>query len=1117
MKLLGRTLQISASDLANHLACRHIITLDLQVVRGEIKQEFREDPRIDALIERGKRHEQQYLSHLAASGLNVVHGDVNQTIDAMRSGADVISQAYLIDGPWHGYADVLLKVKEPSDLGDWSYEVVDTKLARETKGGTILQLCLYSEMLAKLQGRLPEHMHIVTPEFFRSPPQADATNSYRTHDYLAYHHFVKSRLQDAINTMPETYPEPVDHCDICFWWPRCDAQRRKDDHLSFVAGISKLQMRELRKLNVNTLADLAITSITKPPERGSIESYEKINHQARLQLDRRTNDKPVYDLLDLEPERGLARLPEPSPGDIFFDFESDPFVEDSGMEYLLGYLDQEKYTALWGLTRNDERQLFERFIDLVMERWKSFPGLHLYHFTHYEPTALKRLAGRYASREDELDQMLRAGLFIDLHSVLKQTLRASVERYSLKDLEIFFGFKRNTDLRDASKCLRELECALELNDAGDVAQDTKDTIQNYNFEDCVSTLKLRDWLEEIRGKQIESGKEILRPTAQSPEPSEAVDERRKRVLPLMERLLSCIPADRAEHTAEQYAKYLMAYMLEWHRREDKATWWEYFRLKELSDEELLDERCAISGLEFVEGVESGRCPIDRYRFPFQETDIREGDRLVTSANPLGKVHAINRECLTIDIKKSMKMADSHPSSAFSFTHIDSDKQAESLIRLGTCIADYGIDAEGPYRAARDLLLRKRRFDRTTADATDEAMRLVLQLDHTVLPIQGPPGAGKTSTGAQMICELVKAHKKVGITAMSHKVIRKLLDETFKAARKQNLQIRCIQKTDDSFEEVAEITLCGSNDDPLAALNDNEVQVAAGTAWLWSRQEYAESVDVLFVDEAGQMSLADVLAVSQAAKSVVLLGDPRQLDQPLQGTHPPGVAVSALQHILDDAETMPPDRGLFLDHTWRLAPSICEFTSELFYDRKLSPRDELAQQRVEGPTRFAGSGLFFVPVEHEGNQSSSDEEADAIEAIVRELTTPGVSWVDKEGISLPIYMDDILIVAPYNAQVYQLAGKIPDGRIGTVDKFQGQEAPVVIYSMTTSSPEDAPRGMEFLYSLNRFNVATSRAKGVCILVANPRLFEPECKTPHQMKLANALCRYREMAKIIHSSK
>ena len=259
-----------------------------------------------------------------------------------------------------------------------------------------------------------------------------------------------------------------------------------------------------------------------------------------------------------------------------------------------------------------------------------------------------------------------------------------------------------------------------------------------------------------------------------------------------------------------------------------------------------------------------------------------------------------------------------------------------------------------------------------------------------------------------------------------------------------------------------------------ALQSGEARLAAGTAWLWAREEFEGSIDVLFVDEAGQMSLADVLAVSQAAKRIVLLGDPQQLEQPLQGTHPPGVAVSALQHILGDAETMPPERGLFLAETWRLAPAICNFTSELFYEGRLKPHAGCELQKIAGPTRFAESGLWFVPVEHDGNQSSSEEESAVVAGLSRTCFNQkpdGLTWKA----STPLTVDDILIVSPYNAQVFNLAERIPEMKIGTVDKFQGQEAPVVIYSMATSSPEDAPRGMEFLYSINRFNVATSRAR------------------------------------------
>jgi superfamily I DNA and/or RNA helicase len=247
----------------------------------------------------------------------------------------------------------------------------------------------------------------------------------------------------------------------------------------------------------------------------------------------------------------------------------------------------------------------------------------------------------------------------------------------------------------------------------------------------------------------------------------------------------------------------------------------------------------------------------------------------------------------------------------------------------------------------------------------------------------------------------------------------------------------------------------------------------------------------------------------------LLGDPQQLEQPLKGTHPDGAAASALEHLLAGAKTIPPNQGLFLSQTWRLHPSICSFTSELFYEDRLESRPGLEQQRIKGHPWLGEHGLWFVPVEHEGNQNISPEEVGQVAGIVQSLLQPGVVWTSKDGASRPLKLDDILIVSPYNTQMSGIADRITGARVGTVDKFQGQEAPVVIYSLTTSSPEDAPRGMEFLYSLNRFNVATSRARALCILVGNPRLFEPECRSPRQMQLANALCRYWEMARAVDS--
>ena len=272
-----------------------------------------------------------------------------------------------------------------------------------------------------------------------------------------------------------------------------------------------------------------------------------------------------------------------------------------------------------------------------------------------------------------------------------------------------------------------------------------------------------------------------------------------------------------------------------------------------------------------------------------------------------------------------------------------------------------------------------------------------------------------------------------------------------------------------------------------------------------------------VDEAGQMSLSNVLAAAPAGRSLVLLGDPQQLEQPLQSSHPEGSEVSALYHLLDGRDTVPADQGLFLAETWRLHPKIARFTSEVYYEGKVSARPELAQQAILPAAtgrRFSGNGLRFFPVRHTGNQARSPEEANAITGIVAELLN-GASWRNKDQEVLPLTARDILIIAPYNAQVAALTEALPilRERIGTVDRFQGQEAPVVIYSMTSSSPKDAPRGMDFLYDRHRFNVATSRARALCILVGSPTLFEPECTTPRQMRRANGFCRYLELARVI----
>ena len=1130
MYTVNGIIQLSANDLVNHLACRHLTELNLEVEAGLRVKVNGWDPELELLRDRGLAHEQAYIRHLQEQGCQVTtiegvaveDGWLAATVAAMRSGDQFIYQAALRHGRFAGRADILRRVDVPSALGEWSYEVIDTKLARETRGGTVLQLSLYSDLVGALQGKQPEYMYVVAPWTEFEPQQ------YRVDDYAAYYRLIRMMLESTVDQadLPGVYPDPKGHCDICRWRDQCAARRRADDHLCLVAGISSLQISELVERNVATTSNLAVEPlpIAWKPNRGAASSYARVREQARVQVESRDKTVPVFETLAPEAETGLALLPEPSSGDIFLDLEGDPFVGRSGLEYLFGYFTvdeagQEEYGALWGFTAAAERRNFESFVDWVMARWEQYPDLHIYHYAPYEPSALKRLMGRYATREDEVDQMLRAGLFVDLYRVVRGGLRAGVESYSIKALEQFYDFNRRVQLNEANSALFAMSRLLEFGDGDAIDDAHQEAVAGYNRDDCASARHLRQWLEDIRGQLVREGAVIERPVPWDGQASEELSERQQMIQALAERIAGDVDPFGPDLDPEGYGRWVVANVLDWHRREEKATWWEYFRLSDLPVEELTDERAALSGLEFIGKVDAvGRTPVHRYRFPVQETNLRGNQGLrAAGGDDLGTLVSIDAENFTVDIKKRRNTADVHPAAVFAHDLVNTKVIQDALLRLGEYVADHGIAGAGPYRAARDLLQRKAPHlgnepIRGHGDsALDAALRIAGTADFGVLPIQGPPGTGKTYTAARMICELVQKGSRVGITANSHKVIVNLLDEVMLAAGERGVDLRAVRKiTDEPDEKPPQgVTLTKDNVQVFQELR-GACQVAAGTAWLWARPEAQDAVDVLFVDEAAQMSLANVLAISHAGPNLVLVGDPQQLDQPTQGTHPEGTEVSALGHLLGDQQTITADQGLFLEETWRLHPDICTFTSEVFYEDKLVVRPGLGSQRVISPGPISGTGLRFVPVSHRGNQSSSAEEAEAVVSLVCGLTDGSSRWVDHKGNEHPIKLSDVLIIAPYNAQVFKIQERLPGASVGTVDKFQGQEAPVVIYSMATSTPEEAPHGMEFLYSLNRLNVATSRARCICILAGSPELFSPECHSPRQMQLANAFCRYQELA-------
>jgi uncharacterized protein len=1196
----GRLL-FSATDLSRHLSCCHLTSLRRAVALGEIDAPTPyDDPRADVLKQRGLEHEQRLLARFTSEGRAVEiitppetrfpdydpEKAAARTRHAMRRGVDIVYQGRLQDedGRWAGYPDFLRRVDTPSALGGWSYEVLDAKLARVAKGEALLQLLLYSDLLAQAQGTWPEWMHLAL-----GGSDGPAETRFRVVDYAAYYRAVRRSFETHAAAPPETYPEPVDHCALCDWKQDCADRRRADDHLSLVAGITRGQRRKLVDHGVATMTSLGALDPTAFPPLDGVgrDALVRIREQARIQDQGRRERRRIHELITpVEPDKGLAALPEPSPGDIFFDLEGDAFAPDGGLEYLFGAADRHgAYDGCWALDQSAEKRAFEHFIDRVLARWREYPGFHIYHYGAYETTAVKRLMSRYATREEEVDRLLRGRVFVDLHRVVRQGLRASVEDYSIKRLEPFYGFTRQVGLTAAVRALVRFEAALESGEADGTPNELRAEIQGYNRDDCLSTLRLAEWLEDLRRDlHASTGQPVPRPPLRDDE-REQERESAAEVAAVFEALTAGLPEEEEEDDSlddEQRARRRLAHLLDFHRREEKSMWWEFFDRCGFSAEELVADRATLGALRHVgEAGQVKRSIVHRYRFPEQTHEIKVEKRPQNPATVesdeqgrgfCGTVVAIDEAERTIDLKRGRNSPVPHPSALVPLDAVNSQVLRDSLLRLGRDMASDGFAAQSARRAAFDLLRRVPPRVETAArpDASDRALRqhfpedliapeervapgdliapgeipleavrrIAARLDRSVLPVQGPPGSGKTYSGARLILDLLAGGKQVGVTANSHKVVSNLLGAVCRAAGEhpadgaptgrergnataepKAIEVRGIQKANDGDGcPDKRIAQTDSNGAVAEALSNREANLAGGTAWLWARPEMADAVDVLVIDEAGQMSLANTLAVCQAAKSLVLLGDPRQLDQPIQGVHPPGADVSALGHLLGESATVNPSRGVFLEHTWRMHPEVCAFTTEQFYEGRLGARPELARQTVIGRGPLAGHGLRFIPVEHAGNTNASTEEADRVAALVGELLYASAGWVDQESDRTPLTLQDILIVAPYNAHVAILRAKLPDGaRVGTVDKFQGQEAPIAIYSMATSTADEAPRGMAFLYSLHRLNVATSRARCVAAIVASPALLAPDCRTPEQMRLANPFCRFLELAETFPSAR
>ncbi|MCP9485572.1 MAG: TM0106 family RecB-like putative nuclease [Gaiellaceae bacterium MAG52_C11] len=1069
MHLDDDRLHLSPSDVTAFLACEHLTTLSLAYAHGAIERPEVENEQAELIFRKGLEHERAYLDSLRAEGLTVLEiadpdGDfargARETAAAILAGeADVIYQAVFIRERWRGVADFL--VKQP----DGRYEALDTKLARSAKPAYILQLLFYDDEVGRIQGRAPERIHVLLGSGERA--------SFRPREFGAYYRRLRSRLEAFVADPPATEPYPVSHCRICDFKPRCEGYWDAVDHLSRVAGIRRSQIEKLGAAGIGSLAQFGLAPDEPMPQGLDADVWERLHDQAELQHRRRETGDIGLILLKPQPEAGFALLPDPSPGDLFFDFEGNPFWDSSGgLEYLWGILDVDgEFTPLHAHDHATERIAFETFVDLVHERLAEYPDLHVYHYAQYEIAALRRLMGRYGTREAELDDLLRRNVFVDLYKVVRNGIRAAVPGYGLKELEVFLDFRRQAEVQDGGTSIIVFEQWMQTGE-----QALLDRIDEYNREDCIATRLLRDWLLGLRDESLAAHGPFPLP---EPKESKPVPEAK---------------AERAALRAELLAAghELAAQLLDYHDRERKPVWWAFFDRIEKTPEELLEDADSISGLENVaERVRVDRSWAYTLSFPAQEHKLGQGRQTFdpkTRRSP-GEILELDREARRLVLKRGGSFDDVDlPAALIPGRPYDTDDQEDALERLGRSLLVGG----GRYPALESVLRREPFGWPVQTTDLDEMKELVRSLDGRHLVIQGPPGSGKTWTSGRLIADLIAAGKTVGVASTSHKAIHNLLAAVEEAAAELGLVFRGLKKASsgnpESYYDGPSVENVTSGEECV------DCDLAAGTAWLFSNERHDATLDYLFVDEAGQVSLADALALGTAARNLVLVGDPLQLDQVLQGMHPSGSDASVLKHLLGEHATVPADRGLFLELTFRLHPDVCGYISEEFYEGRLEPADI-----ARGRSTPVGTGLRYLAVPHEGQRQESPEEVAVVRVEVERLRAAGV------------LASEIMVVAPYNAQVNALKAALPElVRVGTVDKFQGQEATVVLYSLASSSGEEVPRGLEFLLSRNRLNVAISRARCLAYLVCSPRLLEVNARTIEQMRLANALCRFVELA-------
>jgi len=1107
---------LTPSKISAWLGCGHYLSLSNQVESGLLTTTRTPLGELaEILIDKGNQHESNCLDDYEAMGKTIfeVPGRnatepfqawVERVGNPMEKGFDVIYQMPFVHDGIRGIADFLVRTEDTH--GVVTYEPVDAKLTRhQGKPGHVLQLCFYAEAMTALTGVTPRKMHIWLG--------SGRTEELFVDEFLPYWRRLRSQLgslleSDQLSVLTE--PKPCVTCEYCEFQGHCEQQWRDEDSLAFVANSRQVERDALEAAGVRTLVALGSREGSVADLRD--EKLLRLQRQAALQVRSRANPAlpPVFEHVEASDDpvygHGFDLLPEPDGEDVFFDFEGDPFWSaQHDLMFLAGlyYRDVSgawTYDERWAHSLDEQQSMIKELVEFFAERRDAFPGMHVYHYNHTEKSTIERLM-RDAEDENLFASLVESGLFVDLFLVAKNALRVGTESYGLKHLEHLVGFERSTGIEHGAGAVVEYEEWMTSRDDANLRN-----IARYNHDDVAATRALRDWLVEQRPAGC-----VWREAIITREPYELDTDELVEGLHLF---------------GEDSPEYLLGELLNYWRRERSADVTPKYVALNGDYSVLYDNMDFLTSLQFVRFEE----PVGRERtrkmvltWPEQTIDhsMSSGDVLYAGVGvPYGKgaITAIDLQQREVKIRWGALQEElaGVPAALTRDRYFRPAAKASALKDLARQVLEPDVHG-APSRLSMALLRGDEpRFapgegpeGGVFLDELASVYKWVDHLDESFVAFQGPPGTGKTYSGSHIIHHLIMSGKRVGVVAMSHPAIDNLMGATFQVFQDAGdaSQLRALRWQDDAEDVSLPFATYSKRKPDLAS---GEFNLIGGTAWLWANQEMRQHpVDFLLIDEAGQLSLADALASTNGARNMVLLGDPLQLSQVAKAEHPEGSGSSVLQHVLGEHLTIPDTRGVFIAETRRMHPDICEFISKQIYEDRLTSHVSCARQGTE-----FGTGLRWLETHHVRRSTESAEEADVVTEQIEMMV--GTKWVNQRGESLTLSPRDFMVVAPYNDQVnllnerFRRSPVLRGVQVGTVDKFQGREAPVVFFTMTTSSAADMPRGPEFLFSRNRLNVAVSRARCLAYLVCTEELLNSRAADIDDMRLISTLSAFVEFA-------